>query len=209
MDPIVSQSTAAIILAAGESQRLGRPKQAVAVDGRTLLERIVTTALASAVDTVIVVLGANADMCHSLISSFPVTVVVNDNWRVGLSSSIKAGLKALEEIASANTAKEFDSALFLSCDQPFVTGELLNTIVRRFRAEGHSIVASEYEGQLGIPALFNMSHFPELLQLKGDCGARGLIAGYRESVGVVPFSLGQVDIDTEPDLHLLEALSGQ
>ncbi len=200
-----SGKTAAIILAAGESKRLGRPKQTVRFAGQTLLERAVTTVLDSPVDTVIVVLGANAPDCRKILAPYPVQVVMNNNWREGISASINAGLAALNRMEES----DFDSAVFLMCDQPRLSAQLITELINEFQFGEALIVASSYAKCLGTPALFSRSLFPELMKLRGDSGARYLILNYQEKnhslVSSIAFQDGEIDIDTSSDIDSLNA----
>ena len=90
------------------------------------------------------------------------------------------------------------------CDQPHINAELLDKLVTLQRETGKSIVASEYAGTTGIPAIFNRNLFPQLLALKGDMGAKKLIAGQKDEVPTVPFPLGMIDIDTAADYQQLQ-----
>jgi molybdenum cofactor cytidylyltransferase len=199
--------TAAIILAAGESKRLGRPKQTVLFAGQTLLERTVTTVLDSPVDSVVVVVGANASGSMKVLRPFSVRVVENENWREGIGASIRVGLEALDNSPEST----FDSALFLACDQPFLSAQLISDLLSEYQSGESLIVASSYADCLGIPALFSRVLFTEALQLQGDRGARALIRSYQEkspeTVSSVPFSGGEIDIDTTSDLSRLSAMS--
>jgi molybdenum cofactor cytidylyltransferase len=202
----ITGETGAIILAAGESKRLGRPKQIVRFAGQTLLEQTVTTALASRIDTAIVVLGANSSTCEQSLRTYPVQIVVNESWWEGISSSIKAGLKSLESHAES----VFDSVLFLTCDQPFLTVNLINDLLAEFRTNGPQIVASSYASCIGIPALFSSDLFPELGNLQGDSGASSIIKTYLEKdsgrISTVSFPSGEIDIDTNADIERLALL---
>ncbi len=200
-----SEKTAAIILAAGESKRFGLPKQTLRLAGQTLLERAVTTVLDSPVDKVIVVLGANAPDCRKILAPYRVQVVMNNNWRDGISASIRTGLTALDGPEDGN----FDSALFLMCDQPRLSVQLITDLIVEFRSGEALIVASSYAKCLGTPALFSRRLFPEIIQLRGDSGAKSLILKYQEKnqslVSSVEFQDGEIDIDIPSDIDSLLA----
>jgi len=208
MSEVPQHATIAVVLAAGASTRLGRPKQALQFGGQSLLEHVVNSALESEIGMAIVVVGANAELCRSLLRSIPVVVEFNANWQAGVSSSIAVGLDVVDRFEE-DTGVAFESVVFLTCDQPFLSSDLLNEMVKAYHAEPASIVACEYGGTLGVPALFSRKYYGELRKLRGDRGARSLIVRHAEDVVSVPFPNGQVDIDIESDLHLFEALSGQ
>jgi molybdenum cofactor cytidylyltransferase len=179
----------AIVLAAGASRRLGRPKQRVRWAGETLLRRAVRAALGGC-SPVLVVVGCRGEEMAAELAGLPVTVVANPQWEDGMASSIRAGIRALPPSVPA--------ALFLVCDQPEVDQDLVARLVQAHRSSPGSVVACGYGGGKGIPALFPARWLPRLLTLKGDQGARGLLAD--EGVVVVPFPGGERDVDRPEDL---------
>lgn len=192
-------SIAAIILAAGESRRLGRPKQLLRFKGETLLARTVRMACAAELDPVFVILGANADLIGAGLAGQRAHVVHNADWSGGISTSIRAGLHALETAVDRP-----HSAMILSCDQPHLTTDHLRSLVAAYTAQCEpALAASFYAGVRGIPAVFPQAAFPELFKLQGDQGARRLLQSPLYPVVEVPFELGAIDIDTDDDLpHL-------
>ena len=191
---------AIVILAAGESQRLGRPKQRLPYGGSTLLGHAIETALASLCRPVIVVLGAYADQIRSEIDASEVLVVVNEDWKEGMSTSIRAGLAAVEALP-----QEVDGALFMLCDQPLVNGSLLDRLATAFYESKLPIAACDYDGDLGVPALFARRLFPELLTLQGAAGAKPLLRKHGSEAVCLPFPEGSLDIDTPEDYPPLKS----
>lgn len=185
---------AVIILAAGSSSRLGHSKQKVSLNGISLLEKTTRCALESEAAHVLVVLGAQAREHQSLISNLPVEIVVNHQWEKGMGNSLKVGLNHLIE-----THPEYDGALILVCDQPFLTTAHLNRMMNEFRLHQPEIVASEYQ-TVGVPALFRNSLFPELLKIGDQEGARKLLQHHAGKIVTIPLEGGEVDIDTPEDL---------
>jgi molybdenum cofactor cytidylyltransferase len=181
-----------IILAAGESKRLGRPKQLAIFEGRTLIERAVDTA-AQVTSPVVVVLGAFAEEIRPKIPT-SARAVINDQWAAGMASSIQAGLSEIES--------QVDAVLLMVCDQPFVSEEDLAKIIERAPA---GIVAAEYEGTLGVPALFKREYFDRLRQLSGAEGAKKIILENQTRVARVPIPACAFDIDTTEDYQRLIA----
>jgi len=176
--------TVAIILAAGASRRLGRPKQLVEVApwGEPLVHRIARVAL-EVCDRVAVIEGA-VPLIDAL-AGLPVTIVHNAAWNEGIGSSIRAG------IAWASSA---DAALLLTCDQVDVDAAHLTRLV------GPGLLtASRYGGTLGIPAVFPRSWFPALFALRGDRGAQPLLSPSRALA--VDWPAGERDLDTPADLE--------
>ena len=187
---------ALIILAAGSSSRLGRPKQLLRLNGNTLLQNSIATALKIS-KNVIVVLGANEQLIRPTISDFPIEVVLNKKWTEGMSSSIRQGMSVLEN-------KNFEAALIMLCDQPFVDAFLLEKMVSVFEKNELPIVAAEYEGKVGVPAIFDVSFFQKLKTLKGQKGAKILIINNLDKVKRIIFEKGKIDIDTEEDWKKLK-----
>lgn len=186
-----------VVLAAGGSSRLGTPKQLLPYRGRTLLRHAVETAVAAAVGPVVVVLGAWAKEVCAQLAGLDVGVVVNQRWAEGLSTSLQAGLDGL--VAGGGPA----AALFLTCDQPLVTPDLLRAIAAAYCASRPPLVACEYAGTAGVPALFDRSLFVSLRALTGDEGARSVIRLYRAAAVVVPFPDAALDVDTAADARRL------
>jgi molybdenum cofactor cytidylyltransferase len=187
-----------VILAAGESARMGEPKQLLAYRGKTLLRHSLDAALSVPDAPVVVVLGANADLIHGQIDAARVIITQNEDWREGMGGSLSVGLKALLAQHDHLTA-----ALFLVCDQPLLSADLLKLLIAKHEETGREIVAAEYDGALAVPALFGRSLFPELLALKGASGARKVIQTHRSLAIGVPFPGGEFDIDTPSDYERL------
>ena len=193
-----------MVLAAGGSARLGKPKQLVLYRGRSLLRHAAEVALAgraAATRPVIVVLGAEAERLRPELAGLDVHVVVNDRWEEGLSTSVRAGLDALVS-AGAPAA-----ALFTTCDQPLVTAHLLRAMVAAYEASRPPppIVACAYAGTVGVPALFDRSLWGELGELRGDAGARGVIERHLAETVRVPFPDAALDVDGAGDARRVEA----
>lgn len=192
-----TEKIAVVVLAAGASTRMGTPKQLLSHEGQSLLRRAADVALNSICRPVVVVVGAHAEMLRRELNDLPVQVVENGKWSEGMSSSIRAGVEALE--GDDEPAGGPEAVVLMLCDQPFVTSELLNQLVAAYRSGRAPIVASEYGGNCGVPALFSRPMFEELITLGGAEGARHLIARHADEVTAVPFARGTFDIDTPAD----------
>jgi molybdenum cofactor cytidylyltransferase len=189
----------AILLAAGASTRLGRPKQLVEYHGETLLARAIRLTQEAGCDPVFVVLGANLETILPTGLSDRAVPVINKDWQEGISSSIQSGLRAVHGALPAT-----EGVLLLTCDQPRLSAEHLGALMRRFSSEyGDVIVASAYAGALGTPAVFPRGAFRQLFELRGDTGARALFTKPARPVVGVPFPDGEFDIDTPADLDQL------
>ena len=193
---------AIIVLAAGASGRFGRPKQLLKYRGKSLLRYVLDIAKNVNAHPLIVVLGANSHLTSNEITGDKdIYKIINDNWSEGISSSIRSGLNALHQIAPSS-----DAAIFMVCDQPFITSSLLNNLIRVQKETGKPIVASGYENTIGTPVLFHKTLFPELLALKGDAGAKKIIKQHAGSFVTISFPKGNIDIDTKEDYEALESL---
>jgi molybdenum cofactor cytidylyltransferase len=190
--------TVAVVLAAGESSRIGQSKQLLEFRGKTLVYRAVAAAIEARCSPVIVVTGdAHAEVRNALAGTNAI-LVQNDHWRQGVATSIRAGIRYV-----IDNAPDVDAALVLVCDQPFVDVDVLSKIIALRSETGKTIVASRYADTLGVPALFHHSIFPELLRLRGDTGAKAIILCNRERVAELPFPLGKIDIDKLEDLQFV------
>jgi len=187
---------AIVILAAGASKRMGVPKQLLRHGGQTLIRHAVEAALGSTCRPVVIVLGANAEQILPEIEGLPVQIVQNPHWAEGLSSSIRAGIEA---VASAAEAPE--AVVLALCDQPLVGSDDIEALVTAYRSTQRPIIASQYAGTLGVPALFSRPVLPELVSLTGDAGAKGVIQRNLAAVSPVPCPHGAVDLDTPEEYH--------
>ena len=183
----------AIILAAGEARRFGSPKQLLDWKGQPLLRHVALQALAAPVAEIIVVLGAHAPRVAPAVHGLPVVLAVNHAWRQGMSASVKVGLRAARV--------EPDAAIFLLADQPLVGPELIHRVIQAHITTGATIVAPRAGHRPGNPVLFARAHFPELMQLTGDQGGRGVMRAHGDAIHWLDADAGAVfDIDTPADL---------
>lgn len=190
-----SDNVYAIILAAGASSRMGRPKQLLEWRKRPLLEYAITNARAVLGERVIVVLGANAEAIQTALDLNVVTSIINSDWQEGMASSIRAGIQALPESATA--------ALILLCDQPLVGSAHIRKLLNGWQSAPVRIVASQYRHSVGVPALFPAEYFGHLLSLSGDRGAKPLLVKFENSLLKIPLPEAELDIDSEGDFKRL------
>jgi len=186
----------AIVLAAGASTRFGSAKQLVRLAGRPLLHTVVTRASEVTGNALIVVLGSGAAQLAPLLKHSPGSVVINQEWREGLASSIRAGVARLPAACSA--------VMLLLADQAAVTAEDLKRLAGTWRKQPQHIAAALYSGSCGAPAIFPRSSFRSLSELRGDTGARALLVRNSDRVVRVPMPSAAVDVDTPEDLLALE-----
>jgi molybdenum cofactor cytidylyltransferase len=189
---------AIVILAAGLSSRLGKPKQLLVYHGKSLLKHAVDTALETNIRPVIVVVGANSSQVTKEIEKREAEVVKNEEWQEGIASSLRCGLEAVQKKSA-----DVDGIIFMVCDQPYVNKFLLESLLEAQHETGLPIIASSYEDNLGTPTLFHKDFFAKLMQLKGDVGAKKLIKQYEDLVITVAFPKGIIDIDTKRDYEEL------
>ncbi|WP_216859125.1 nucleotidyltransferase family protein [Hymenobacter citatus] len=183
-----------LLLAAGSSSRLGRPKQLLPYEGQSLLRRAATTAVEAVLGPVVVVTGAlHAELLPEL-TGLPVRVVHCPTWQAGMGASLKTGLAQLQ-LQQHQPAPT--SILVLLCDQPHITPTLLRQLVVVQLATQQPIVATEYNSVRGVPVLFAESVLPLLQALPDAAGAQQLLRQHPEWVATVPFPAGAIDVDTE------------
>ena len=177
------------MLAAGSSSRLGSPKQLVRLGGENLLERAVRVAREAGCAPVVVVLGASADLIRLQCDFGDACVVMNEDWASGMGGSVAAGVSYLKGV---------DGCVVMTCDMPAVTGPHLKLLM------GGEVTASSYAGRKGVPAFFPKAMFGELMELRGDVGARELLRGAR----AVELPGGELDVDTPEELARARELFG-
>jgi molybdenum cofactor cytidylyltransferase len=139
----------------------------------------------------IVVLGANVAELSEEIREMPVQIVINTNWKQGIGTSIAAGMSWI-----LGHENDLDAVVLTVCDQPHLSQATIDHLIQEFQATQHPIVASSYDGTLGVPVLFGCKYFSELSRLEGQTGAKALILSHLDQVARVPFSGGAIDLDT-------------
>ncbi len=184
-----------VMLAAGASIRMGTPKQLLKIEGTSLIRRAAEHALDSACRPVVAVLGANADLIAPELNGLAIEVAVNHDWKMGISSSIRCGLKTLLAASS-----EIQGVILFLADQPNVTGTSLRKLTTAHGQSVSELLAASYSGHLGTPALFSRFYFDELLQIEGQGGAKNLLERYATQVLPIDFPEAAFDLDTPQDL---------
>lgn len=191
---------AGIVLAAGQSRRLGRPKQLLHLDGRPILDIVLQSASRSRLAELYLVLGNEADRIAAAVGDYNQRVDINPNFAEGQSTSLRCGIAALDEGVAG--------AMVLLGDQPQVTADIIDRLLAAFTESGAEIVQPVYSGTPGNPVVFRRTVFPELLAITGDRGARDVILQKRDAVHRVPFPDLSVplDVDTDEDYARLQAV---
>lgn len=193
------EPAAGILLAGGQSSRFGMPKMLLEWRGMPVIRHVAETALAAGVNPLVVVTGAVDDAIRVVLRDLPVMMVANPDWQIGQSTSVKQGLRALPENTGA--------AIFLLADQPFVTAELIQALIRKHESSGSPIIAPRVDGRRANPVLFDRVTFGDLLALEGDTGGRAVFGKY--PVDYVDWQDANLlfDIDTPEDYDRLRGLA--
>ena len=184
-------NTGAIILAAGQASRFGSPKQLLEWEGRSLLDRACLTALEAGCRPVLRVLGAHSDKVLQTSYLDGVETLVHSRWQEGMGSSLAAGVTRLLELAP-----DLDSLFILLPDQPLVTPELLRRYHQEKGTKKTPVILCDHGTATGPPAFFDRGHFPALMALHGDQGAKSIAARHPESLLTIPFPDAAWDLDT-------------
>ena len=187
---------AAVILSAGESSRMGRSKALLPIDGETFIEKIVGALARSRVGKIIVVLGHDADELRRQIEFLPVTILINQDYRLGQISSLQVAVRYLDKDENC------DGMLVHLVDHPYIDGALVDLMIERFHASKKLIVVPRYHGKRGHPVIFSRALFAELLNAPLDQGAKAVVNAHRdETLEIETDDAGiAVDIDT-PELY--------
>lgn len=199
---------ATLLLAAGESKRMGRNKLLLPLKGKTLLLSSLENLLNSGVDEVILVLGHEAEALLNSLGTLVeragarLRIALNENYKEGMSTSIACGLAVLREDAEA--------VLIALADQPLVPPEIINKVIEAFREGRGRIIVPTYKGTPGHPVLFAKEFFPEMTHLKGDVGAKSVVEAHHEGVAVVEVDLPEIlfDIDSPKDYKRMAKREG-
>ncbi|WP_340110745.1 nucleotidyltransferase family protein [Maribellus mangrovi] len=189
-----------ILLAAGGSVRMGRPKQLLSWGEITLIEHQILT-LQKTGNPIFVVLGSDTEKIIPVINKYPVNVVINKNWESGMGSSVASGLQKM-----LSDFPESKAVLFTLVDQPLMNATYLQKLIDSFSNKTHSIIASKSdEGWEGVPAIFDRLYFEELLELKGKHGAKSILSKHRDQVKFMDGGKILRDMDSQEDYQELLA----
>jgi molybdenum cofactor cytidylyltransferase len=186
----------AIILAAGMSTRMGQNKLLLSFQGKTLIARAVDTLLASEMDEVIVVLGHEAEKVRAQLGGKPVRLVHNPDYRDGLSTSVRVGVRAV--------SPQVEGIMIYLADQPLLEPADVNFMVKAFalaKDANKSIVVPLFHGQRGNPVILNASYREAMLEVVGDVGCKRVIKRYSDKVFRVEMETDHVvrDVDNVED----------
>ena len=206
----ISHHTAAIILAAGSSSRMGegRHKLLLPLHDRPVLAHVLDAVLASQARPIMLILGHQAEQVRTHIAAYTahpeVTIIENPDYLEGMSTSLRLGIQTLQaHLYRKSPDSKIDSALVLLGDQPLITAQHIDTLIATYRTTGKRIIAPTYEGKRGNPILFDASLFPELLEVAGDEGGRSVLERHRDEIATVEMGnpLANIDVDTWEAYH--------
>jgi len=189
------ENIAAVILAAGGSSRLGKPKQLVPFADKTLLQHMLDTVSQFSFGSKLLVLGANSSQIKTATSTQGFEVIHNTEWSRGIGTSISLATRQVIKISS------IQHLIFFLSDQPFVDTRLIEKLINSHKNE---ITACLYQDEVGVPAVFARSYFTELSELAEDSGAKKIIKKHLAQTSIVDFEMGHWDIDTKEDIEKLE-----
>lgn len=197
MSGSIHRRVSAILLAAGSSDRFGRPKQLLDVQGKKIIQIALESLLRSRVSEIVVVLGYAREQIRKYLEGYPVKVVENLQYRKGQSSSIKRGLESISQ--------EAEAALFMLSDTPLVDHRIIDLVICKYEEKGSPIVAPFYGEKRGHPVLFSRELFGELKALEGDVSGSGVIRRHLDQLAKVGVDSDAVifDVDNEEDYQRL------
>ena len=182
----------AVLLAAGESSRMGRPKALLSIDGVRFVERIVTALKSGGIEKIVVVLGHNAEEMRQKIGDLPVAIITNPEYKKGQLSSLQAAIHHLESLPVSDGV---DGILVHLVDHPYINPQLVRLMIERFHESKKLIVVPRFHGRRGHPVIFARALFSELLAAPPDQGAKTVVHAHRDET---------LEIDTEDEGILID-----
>jgi len=186
-----SLKIAMIILAAGESKRMGCMKQILPWKNSTLLGHVIEQGLASTVDDVFVVLGANIQSILNKIDQNDITIIKNQKWQEGMGTSISCAMHYFKK-----NSLYFDAALIVLADQPLLNLKHYSTLINNYISSNYKIITTQINSRAGVPAIFDRTYFNELATLDQDFGAKKIIASNVQDAYTINSDVSHADIDT-------------
>lgn len=183
----------AMILAAGESKRMGKPKLLLPYGEKTIIETIVENVVSSNVENTLVILGSDREKIEEKIKNFPVKIVYNRDFRSGMLSSVQCGFKAVPE--------ETRAVLVVLGDQPKISADVINKLIDAYKSTGKGIVLPVYKKERGHPVLIDVKYGEEVENLSPEVGLRGTVYNHPEDILEVDIETSSIfqDIDDESD----------
>lgn len=195
----VHEPIAGIVLAAGGSLRFGQPKQLLDWRGEPFVRAVAKTALEAGLSPVVVITGANAEKVGAAVLDLPVQIVHNEEWQSGQASSIRAALTPPSLSGRWAGGDGPGAAIFLLADQPQVTPTILHALMEEHAATLAPIIAPMVLDRRANPVLFDRVAFPDLMELKGDVGGRGIFS--KHQVNYLPWHDEALLLDVDTPEH--------
>lgn len=182
-----------VLLAAGNSSRMGKIKQLLPWEHTTLVEHSIKQAESSQAKQVVVVLGAHSDLIRDGLHPVRAILIENEKWKKGLGTSISCG------VSYFNTMQRMDGLLILLADQPLIDTLYIDAMLQNFETSEKGIIATQYKNRVGVPALFSATYFSELTNLADDFGAQYIMGRYKNDIFEMPARGKTADVDTMDD----------
>jgi len=188
---------AAVVLAAGSSTRMGRNKLLLDLGGETMVRRAVRAAIGAGVDQVVVVLGHDEPLVRAELAGLPCTSVVNPDHAQGAGTSVRTGVRQVAGV---------DALVVVLADMPYVTAQMIATLVTRYRETGAPLVASHYGAVQAPPTLYDRALFAELLSIPGERCAKQVVRRHEQEAAVVSWPESALrDVDVPADYEGVRA----
>ena len=186
--------TVFLLLAAGNSSRMGKPKMLLPFNGKTLLQHSIDEIKKISDQKLLVITGCYHSLLKEQLQQQQILFFQNDHWQEGMASSIGAGMKYILQYFP-----DAVNVMILVCDQPFISAGLFQQMITKKAELVKGIIACKYNDTTGVPVLFDKKYFARLAILKGDVGAKKLVQQFVEDTAVIDFPEGAADIDTPED----------
>lgn len=188
-----------ILLAAGESRRMQCIKQLLPWKDSTLIEHAINQAQSSIVETIFVVLGANLKIIKNEILNKNIIIIDNNNWELGMGSSINSALNFIKE-----NSYQFDALLIALADQPLIGAEHINEMIFKYYDQSKNIIATQLKNGAGVPAIFGSNYFEKLANLYEDRGAKEIIKKNQDDLYTISIEFYKIkDIDTKEEYEIV------
>ena len=189
----------AIVLAASESKRMGKPKLLMPLGNSTVLEQTIDNLLSSKVSEIVVVVGYRSQEMTRIIADRPVKIALNPIYKRGMSTSIITGLNLVNNKA--------DAIMLMLADQPFIGSRIVNKLIGEFIDNNKGIVFPAYQSNQGHPVIFATKYKAELLKLEGDVGAREIIKKHANDILEIAVNSESIYVDTDTVSDYYRALN--
>ncbi len=163
-----------IILAAGESKRMGFPKMLLPINGKTMIENVIVNVAESDTDGILVVLGASQERLVDLVGRYDVKYCYNENYKEGMLSSVQCGFRNLPD--------DVEAVVVFQGDQPFISPCVVDSVINAFRTSGKGIVMPVFNGKRGHPLLLDAKYREDIEMLEPGEGLRSIARLYSDDV---------------------------